>query len=241
MYVEGLAPTISTAELFLRLGVALVLSAVIGLEREVRGQIAGLRTHILVGLGAALFTLVSAYGFSEFVQPNPSGGFVTTFDPTRIAAQIVTGIGFLGAGAIIRQGLAVRGLTTAAALWMVAAIGMAAGAGYYLGATVATAAVLLSLVGFRQLRPWLMTRFGTDIVFLDLSLSEGAALSRVYGVLGRYGIGIESMYADHEDEGLSYRLELRLPPGIEVDPIVREVKSISGVETCDLQRTRLTE
>lgn len=240
MYVEGLAPTLSTGELFLRLGVALALSAVIGLEREIRGQIAGLRTHILVGLGAALFTLVSAYGFSDFIQPNPKGGSITTVDPTRIAAQIVTGIGFLGAGAIIRQGLAVRGLTTAAALWMVAAIGMAAGAGYYLGATVATAAVLLSLVGFRQLRPWLMTRFRTDIVFLDLLLSEGAALSRVYGLLGRHGIGIESMYADREEEeGLAYRLELRLPPGIEFEPIESEIKAVSGVKSSEVQRTRL--
>src|SRR5919198_6376997 len=115
--------SISDWELVLRLALTVVLCGAIGLEREARAQVAGLRTHILVGLGAALFTLVSAYAF-DASEPG------TRIDPTRIAAQIVTGIGFLGAGTIIRQGLTVRGLTTAASLWIVAAVGMAAGAGY---------------------------------------------------------------------------------------------------------------
>jgi len=117
-------PTIGWPEVLLRLFVAAALGGAIGLERELRERQAGLRTHLVVSVGSALFTLVSAYGFSNF------GARV---DPTRIAAQIVTGIGFLGAGAIIRQGLSVRGLTTAASLWLVAAIGMAAGAGYWAG------------------------------------------------------------------------------------------------------------
>ena len=105
-----------------------LLGGAIGLERELREREAGLRTHLLVCLGSALFTIVSAYGFHDFLV---NGGTLVRTDPTRIAAQIVTGIGFLGAGAIIRQGLSVRGLTTAATLWLVAAIGMASGAGYY--------------------------------------------------------------------------------------------------------------
>src|SRR5258708_39457216 len=106
-------------------------------ERE-----AGLRTHLLVSLGSALFTIVGAYGFHEFLS---SGATVVRADPTRIAAQIVTGIGFLGAGAIIRQGLSVRGLTTAATLWVVAAGGLAWGAGYYSAALISTIVVLFSL------------------------------------------------------------------------------------------------
>src|SRR5436309_13352353 len=106
--------SISDGELILRLALTVALCGAIGLEREARAQAAGLRTHILVGLGAALFTLVSAYGFDDAPGSSP--------DPTRIAAQIVTGIGFLGAGTIIRQGLTVRGLTTAATLWVVAAV-----------------------------------------------------------------------------------------------------------------------
>ena len=113
-------PSLSWEELLLRLALAAGLGGAIGLERELREREAGLRTHTLVSLGAALFTIAGAYGFRDFHN---------SFDPTRIAAQIVTGIGFLGAGAIIRQGLSVRGLTTAATLWVVAAIGLATGAG----------------------------------------------------------------------------------------------------------------
>ena len=130
------SPTIGWPEVLLRLFVAAALGGAIGLEREIRERQAGLRTHLVVSVGAAVFTLVSAYGFANF------GGRV---DPTRIAAQIVSGIGFLGAGAIIRQGLSVRGLTTAASLWLVAAIGMAAGAGFWAGAVIATAGALLTL------------------------------------------------------------------------------------------------
>ncbi len=127
---------LSSWDVLLRLAVAAALGGAIGIERELRDREAGLRTHVLVALGSALFTLVSAYGFREF------GGHT---DPTRIAAQIVTGIGFLGAGAIIREGLSVRGLTTAATLWGAAAIGLASGAGYYFAAAIATALVILTL------------------------------------------------------------------------------------------------
>jgi putative Mg2+ transporter-C (MgtC) family protein len=135
-------PTLSGWQVLLRLSVAAGLGAAIGIEREVRDREAGIRTHLLVSLGSALFTIVSAYGFHEFVT---NGGSVVRTDPTRIAAQIVTGIGFLGAGAIIREGLSVRGLTTAGSLWVVAAIGMAAGAGYWWPAVVATGLTLLAL------------------------------------------------------------------------------------------------
>src|SRR5207237_7401256 len=113
-------------------------------ERELDEKAAGLRTHMLVASGSALFTLVSAYGFGGLVQ---HGAGIVRYDPSRIAAQIVTGIGFLGAGVIFRQGFTIRGLTTAASLWMVAAIGMASGAGYWAGAVLAT------VVGVVSLRP----------------------------------------------------------------------------------------
>ena len=130
-----------------RLAIAAALGGAIGLERELREREAGLRTHLIVCMGAALFTIVSAYGFESFLN----GRQHVTVDPTRIAAQIVTGIGFLGAGAIIRQGLTVRGLTTAATLWVAAAIGIAAGAGYYSGAVVATAITLFALWPLRTI------------------------------------------------------------------------------------------
>jgi putative Mg2+ transporter-C (MgtC) family protein len=121
-------------DLALRLTVGLILGAIIGFERELHRQPAGFRTHSLVSLGAALFTVVSAFGFS--------GEMV---DPTRIAAQIVSGIGFIGAGTILQYRGHIRGLTTAASLWSVAAIGTAAGAGLYVVATVATVLILVIL------------------------------------------------------------------------------------------------
>lgn len=138
-------PTLSDLDVGLRLLLAAVLGGAIGVEREIRDREAGIRTHLLVALGSCLFTLLSAYGFHSFLV---SGTAVVRADPTRIAAQIVTGIGFLGAGAIIREGLSVRGLTTAGSLWVSAAIGMAAGAGWYvaaIGTTVLTIAALWPL------------------------------------------------------------------------------------------------
>jgi len=137
-----MVPELSFGEEVFRLLLAAGLGAAVGVERELREHEAGLRTHLLVAVGSALFTLVSAYGFSEFFTEGPRAQPV---DPTRIAAQIVTGIGFLGAGAIIRQGASVRGLTTAATLWAVAAIGLAAGAGFYGGAIATTVVVIVAL------------------------------------------------------------------------------------------------
>jgi putative Mg2+ transporter-C (MgtC) family protein len=121
-------------DLAIRLTVGLVLGAIIGFERELHRQPAGFRTHSLVSLGAALFTVVSAFGFT--------GDLV---DPTRIAAQIVSGIGFIGAGTILQHRGHIRGLTTAASLWAVAAIGTAAGAGLYVVAVVGTLLILIVL------------------------------------------------------------------------------------------------
>jgi putative Mg2+ transporter-C (MgtC) family protein len=121
-------------DLAIRLTMGLVLGAIIGFERELHRQPAGFRTHSLVSLGAALFTVVSAFGFVGDVV-----------DPTRIAAQIVSGIGFIGAGTILQYRGHIRGLTTAASLWSVAAIGTAAGAGLYVVAIVGTLLILVIL------------------------------------------------------------------------------------------------
>ena len=137
-------PDLDTIHIALRLGVAAFCGGIVGLERELREREAGLRTHLLVCVGAALFTLVSAYAWSDWTFSNASG---IVFDPTRIAAQIVSGIGFLGAGAIIKlgEGERVRGLTTAAGIWSTSAIGMAAGLGEAFAALVTT---ILALVVF---------------------------------------------------------------------------------------------
>ena len=168
--------TVSYGEIVARLLITTALCGAIGFERETRDQSAGFRTHILLGLGAALFTLVSAYGFAPFTEAAlESDGRGIQFDPTRIAAQIVTGIGFLGAGAIIRQGTDVRGLTTAASLWAAAAIGMAAGAGYYFGAAATTVIVVAALYLLRQVRNALLARFRTEYAVMTVSFPDTGA------------------------------------------------------------------
>jgi putative Mg2+ transporter-C (MgtC) family protein len=142
------APTLEPWELGVRVLIAAGLGGLVGLERELSDQPAGFRTHMLVSLGAALFTMVGAYGLAAFVPPDEPN---TSFDPMRVAAQIVTGIGFLGAGAIIRQGVNIRGLTTAASLWVTAAIGMATGVGFWLGAVFTTLGTVIALYGFKQI------------------------------------------------------------------------------------------
>lgn len=136
-----------TLEFILRIFVAAILGGVIGLEREYREKAAGFRTHFLVALGSALFMIISAYGF-EHALTSPEH----RLDVSRIAAQVVTGIGFIGAGTIIFQKNTIRGLTTAAGVWVTAAIGLACGGGLY---TLAIASTLMVLIGLEAFNYWL--------------------------------------------------------------------------------------
>jgi len=133
-----------TQEFIIRIFVAAVLGGIIGLEREYREKAAGFRTHFLVALGSALFMILSQYGFDAAIREMPN----VSFDPSRIASQVVTGIGFIGAGTIIFQKNVVRGLTTAAGIWVTAAIGLACGTGLYVLAAVSTLLVLIGLEAF---------------------------------------------------------------------------------------------
>jgi putative Mg2+ transporter-C (MgtC) family protein len=137
---------LSNVELVLRLILAAILGSVIGFERERQSWAAGLRTHMLVSVGAALVMIVSQFGFADVLgRPN------VVLDPSRIAAQVVSGIGFLGAGAILLRGEVIRGLTTAASLWSVAAIGLAVGAGMNTAAIAATIIILAILAGMKPI------------------------------------------------------------------------------------------
>ena len=212
-------PTIEWPEVLLRLFVAAALGGAIGLERELRERQAGLRTHLVVSVGSALFTLVSAYGFSNF------GARV---DPTRIAAQIVTGIGFLGAGAIIRQGLSVRGLTTAASLWLVAAIGMAAGAGYWAGALIATFGAVLTLGPLRVVAFRILTRFRAGLDRLLVEIPAGGSPVPVIDAIERNGGRLVSLEVTQEGDRRSVAADIELPAGA-APSIVAGVAEIDGV------------
>ena len=199
-------PELHFAEVVLRVVLAGVFGGAIGAEREIREREAGLRTHMLVSIGAALFTLVSAYGFSDFHFSNASG---ITYDPTRIAAQVVTGIGFLGAGAIIRQGLSVRGLTTAASLWVVAAIGIATGAGYYSAALITTVVVLVSLWPLRIIAFRLFERVRPGELRLEVELQPTQSPSILLDPLEKRGVAVRSFEVEDAHDRRRVVLEVR--------------------------------
>ena len=160
----------------LRLFIAGLLGGIIGFEREVRAKEAGLRTHFIVALGSALFMIISQYAFSG------------RFDAARVAAQVVSGIGFIGAGVIIFQKNAVRGVTTAAGLWVAAAIGLACGAGMY---DIAVASAFLTIFCLEAMH-WISKKYGEKNVTMTISPINGEALSEVLQGIKDTGIDVHS-------------------------------------------------
>jgi putative Mg2+ transporter-C (MgtC) family protein len=219
--------SISDGEILVRLAVVVVLCGAIGLERQARDQVAGLRTHVLVGLGSALFTLVSAYAFTA------SGS--ARIDPTRIAAQIVSGIGFLGGGVILRYGATVRGVTTAAALWISAAIGMATAVGFYVGAVATAVAALAALVVLRRLKPVVRRRLGGERLSLELDLADGASIRSLLGELRRRRLRIDGLQSRILDDGSEHvRLDVRAPTSLNVDDILSVLSRSDDVRRIEL-------
>lgn len=216
---------ISDAELLLRILVAGLLGGLVGLDRELSDQPAGLRTHILVSLGAALFTLVGAYGLEGFQADSGRA-----LDPTRVAAQIVTGIGFLGAGAIIRQGASIRGLTTAAGLWVTAAVGMAAGLGYWVGAVVTTLVAVLALFGLKRVERRLLQRLKPGKYEYVIQAREPFLITGATQLLDREGCRVDSVKMEEEEDGQRHLvLQVRLPPRTEPEEIADRLRQTEGV------------
>jgi putative Mg2+ transporter-C (MgtC) family protein len=219
-------PSLTWSEELWRVVVAAGLGGAVGLERELREREAGFRTHLLVSVGSCLFTLVSAYGFHEFLV---GGGNIVRADPTRIAAQIVTGIGFLGAGAIIRQGFSVRGLTTAATLWVVAAIGMASGAGYFSAAVITTALVLFSLWPLRIAAFHVMTRVRPETDRLLVQLPTGESPAPLIEKLESLGGRLQSLEVGHEADRRTVLMDVTLPPKADAPAIVSQLSELEHV------------
>ncbi len=213
-------------ELVLRLVLASVLGAIVGLEREAHNRPAGLRTHTLVCLGSALIMIVSVYGFSDQIMAGRSA------DPGRIAAQVVSGIGFLGAGTILRQGSTVKGLTTAASLWVVAGMGLAVGTGYYMGAIVTTVLVMFSLTLFDRIGNRLNER--RDHVLIVRGPDAPGILGRVGTVLGDFNVNIRSVEMENADNGeLVIRMTVRTPNHLDVGELTRMLavtRDVTNVE-----------
>jgi putative Mg2+ transporter-C (MgtC) family protein len=177
-----------------------VLSSLIGLEREWRQKSAGLRTHTLVGVGSALLLIVSKYGFTDVLDPGR-----TAFDPSRVAAQIVSGIGFIGGGLIFVRGDIVRGLTTAAIVWMTAAIGMACGAGLALLALVVTAMHFIVVFGYTALTARLPRASGLHILYED----GRGILREVLAEATHRGFAVVEVATEHRAPNVALRLDVQ--------------------------------
>lgn len=217
-------------ELVLRLLLATALAGAIGLERELRDQPAGFRTHMLVSLGACLFAVISAYSVEAFLETGAPG---FRYDPTRIAAQIVTGIGFLGAGAIIRYGMSVRGLTTAASLWVVAAIGTAIGLGGYLVGSVTAAISLLTLLILRPVRSKLVRgrKKGHEEFLIEADLD--LELDRLIREVAALPAKVNHIRTEEEGDIRSVVLVVTLAPTRRPEEAVAVLSRTPGVRNVD--------
>ena len=219
---------ISEEELFLRLVLSCILGGIIGYERQSRRKSAGLRTNVLVCLGACLIMVLS-----QALYENVEGR--TNADPARLAAQVVSGIGFLGAGAIMKEGLTVTGLTTAACLWVVAGVGLAVGSGFYSGALMTTALVFVTLGSLSRLDDWVdhEKNIGLDIYtvdkpgqLMDISTCLEDLQLKVRGIK----VKADEDEAETNGEHLMYiNLEIFNKQGIKSIVIVDAVRQIDGV------------
>jgi putative Mg2+ transporter-C (MgtC) family protein len=213
-------------DLSLRLVLAAVLGAMIGAEREIHGHPAGIRTHMLVALGSGLFTVLSIHGFGQ--------GPGVPIDPTRIAAQIVSGIGFLGAGAILKDGIVIRGLTTAASLWATAAVGMAAGAGEYVIGAVGAGIVLISLWPLNALAERLHGS-ATPEVQVRLQLDRVDLVGRVSSILLDNKLEIGSISTQRLSKN-SYQADLMVRAKRSAG-LTSALQALSGVEGIEIVST----
>ena len=220
---------IGNLELLSRLLIAALLGSVIGFERERLNWAAGLRTHMLVCVGAALIMLVSAFGFADML-----GEKNVVLDPSRVAAQVVSGIGFLGAGSILLRGEVVRGLTTAASLWSVAGIGLAVGGGMYTAAIGATVIIMIMLVGVKPLeRRFISVRQQRTI---QLLVERGSvSLDTVHRTLGTGSVRVKQFIVqqseDHADLDDVHIALSRVNSG-EFSTICTRLEAMPGVREC---------
>lgn len=211
--------------MILRLVLAALLGGLVGLEREQKQVVAGWRTHMLVSLGSALVIIVSTYGFNSVISP-----YRVVLDPSRVAAQVVSGIGFLGAGTILflRQEV-IRGLTTAASLWTVAAVGLAVGSGLYIAAISTTFLIIIILALMKPIERWLFPRKENRRLRLTFH-RERDSLSRLQEIIQREGMEVRKIVLRQEQGSEDSRVELTLSEGVTQNKILRLTDVLRNVE-----------
>ncbi|GAV24544.1 methyltransferase [Carboxydothermus islandicus] len=212
----------SELEIVIRLILASILGGLIGLERESIGKSAGFRTHILVCVGSALIMLLSEQIYFDFYGK-------ATADPARLAAQVVSGIGFLGAGTILREGLTIRGLTTAASLWVVSGVGLAVGMGFYFGAVVATGIVYIALLYLGKVERYLEIYRSGETVTVLVEDTPGQ-LAKVSEAFGRNGINIDNVeIIKKKNQQVQIVIMLSRPDKNRVYKAIEEIANLPGV------------
>jgi len=216
-------------ELTVRLVLACVLGGLIGIERERTKHPAGFRTHILVCVGSALVMLCNLFIYEKY-------RFMVNIDPARLGAQVISGIGFLGAGTILKEGATVKGLTTAASLWTVAGIGLSVGLGFYSGAAVATVLVLITLMLFSRFESYITGNKKYALLKIK-SVDRPGQIGRIGTELGRSNIQIKDISMEPVDEGtilIKVRVNrLRNDFGSELMDSLSSIDGILYIEVCD--------
>jgi len=208
-----------------RLVLAAILSGIIGFEREFHGRAAGFRTHILLCIGSTLTMLTSMHIFDVYYSK-------VACDPARIAAGVITGIGFLGAGAIMRSKGSIRGLTTAASLWVVAGVGLAVGSGLYFGAIVTTALTLIALFFFSRMEHAMIRKDWYKTIIVETK--EGTdQLKGIRDILADYGTQITDFQVSRSGDGISMVLKLgvKLTTARHDDRLVHDISGLDGIKS----------
>lgn len=209
-------------DILLKLALSIVLGALIGFEREYTNRPAGLRTNILVCLGATLVQIISIEIFSNYHH-------LTNVDPARLGAQVISGIGFLGAGTIIREGANIKGLTTAASLWVVACIGLAIGQGIYIPAIIAALLSFITLTALRGVEGRVIKK--SPYLNIDCVIDNRPGQIGIMGqTLGEMCVGIRNIeFRDNEDEQITVFFSLEVPRHIHKDTIIKRLMEVEGV------------
>lgn len=206
-----------------RLLAAALLGGIIGYERESVDRPAGFRTHILVCIGSALVMVTSEYTYRKYVG-------ITPFDPTRMGAQVISGIGFLGAGTIIREGFTVRGLTTAATLWAVSCVGIAAGIGFYEGAVAAAVLIYLTLILLKKMEHSFARKTRLKIIFVEAENIQGITLT-IGEIMKKHNAGIKSIefLKSEGNDKILVKFIMRFSNDWVKGSIIAELQNIEGV------------
>ena len=197
------------------------------MERESVNRPAGFRTHILVCMGSTLVMLTGIFLFNNYRG-------LTNLDPARLGAQVISGIGFLGAGTILREGLTVKGLTTAASLWAVACIGLAIGSGFYLGAIVATVFVFVILFFFSKFEIYVSKRHN-EINLKIITINKPGQIGKIGTELGKMNISIQNISLEPVDnQSIAVILILKIPRGVNQSDVLAALLSLEGIDNAEL-------